>query len=45
MKYQKIDVKTETGMYITNHLLFNDDLKLLVKSDDELQKVMNKATK
>ena len=42
-KYQKVGVQIETDMYITNHLLFIDDLKLLAESDEELQRMMNET--
>ena len=41
--HQKINVPTENGMYITNHLLFVDDLKLLAESDDVLIQLMKET--
>ena len=42
--FPKIDVKMQGKSYITNHLLFIDDLKILAKSEDNL-KLMNEETK
>ena len=42
-KYQKVEVETATGTYITNHPLFIDDLKLLITSEEELERMMNET--
>ena len=42
--FPKVDVKMQGKSYITNHLLFIDDLKLLDKSEYNL-KLMNEETK
>ena len=42
-KYKKVCVKTETSMYVTNHLLFVDDLKLMAESDEELKMLMKET--
>ena len=44
-KYQKVDVKTETGMHTTNHLLFIDDLKLLAEEETVLKAMMEETKK
>lgn len=38
--YQKINLPTDSGMYISNHLLFIGDLKLMAESDDVLKQLM-----
>lgn len=42
-KHKKIDVTTDSGMYVTNHLLFVDDLKLLAESEETLQQLMEET--
>jgi len=42
-KYKKVDIPTDSGMYVTNHLLFIDDLKLLAETDDELIRLMKET--
>lgn len=42
-KYQKVSVPTDSGMYITNHLLFIDDLKLLAETESELKSMMEET--
>jgi hypothetical protein len=42
-KHQKVNVPTESGMYVTNHLLFVDDLKLMAESDDVLKQLMEET--
>jgi len=42
-KHNKITVKTENGMYLTNHLLFVDDLKLMAESNEELKRLMEET--
>ncbi len=41
--HKKISIPTESGMYITNHLLFIDDLKLLAESDEVLKQLMEES--
>ena len=43
-KHKKVSLQTESGMYITNHLLFVDDLKLMAESEETL-KLLLKETK
>ena len=43
-KHKKVSLQTGSGMYITNHLLFVDDLKLLAESEETL-KLLMKETK
>jgi hypothetical protein len=38
VKYQKVDMKTENNMHTTNHLLFIDDLKLIVEEENQCVK-------
>jgi hypothetical protein len=38
-----VDIPTDSGMYVTNHLLFIDDLKLLAETDDELIRLMKET--
>lgn len=42
-KYGKVEVPTNEGMYITNHLLFIDDLKLIAKSEEDLKPMMDET--
>lgn len=42
-KYKKVGFQPETDMYITNHLLLIDSLKLFAKSDEELQRMTNET--
>jgi len=42
-RYQKVNISTESGMYITNHLLFIDDLKLMAESDEVLIELMKET--
>ena len=42
-KHQKVNVSTDTGMYVTNHLLFIDDLKLMAESDKVLKELMSET--
>ncbi|KAM0679505.1 hypothetical protein GINT2_002349 [Glugoides intestinalis] len=42
-KYEKVTVPTESGMYVTNHLLFIDDLKLMAESDEILKALMEET--
>ena len=42
-KHKKVNVSTESGMYITNHLLFVDDLKLMAESDEVLKMLMEET--
>ncbi len=37
--YPKVDIKTDTKQYITNHLLFIDDLKLYSEKEEILKKI------
>ena len=41
--HMKVNVPTETGMYVTNHLLFVDDLKLIAESDEVLMQLMKET--
>ena len=41
--HQKVNVPTESGMYITNHLLFVDDLKLMAENDEVLKQLMRET--
>ena len=42
-KHKKVEVMTENGMYITNHLLFIDDLKLMAYEEDDLKALMRET--
>ena len=41
--HKKLNIPTESGTYITNHLLFIDDLKLLAESDKVLKELMKET--
>lgn len=43
-KYLKVGVQTDSQSFVTNHLLFIDDLKLLAENEDNL-KAMKEETK
>ncbi|KAF9763183.1 Retrovirus-related Pol polyprotein from type-2 retrotransposable element R2DM, partial [Nosema granulosis] len=43
-KYPKVGVQTDNQSFVTNHLLFIDDLKLLAENEDNL-KAMKEETK
>lgn len=42
-KHKKVSVPTESGMYVTNHLLFVDDLKLMAESEEVLKLLMEET--
>ena len=40
LKYPKVGVRIDTQSFVTNHLLFIDDLKCLAKNQDDLKSMI-----
>ena len=41
--YPKVAIKMETEQYVTNHLLFIDDLKLYANNEENLKKMCDET--